>query len=79
MCILKFYCRTCQRNTNHGIISFEHSLPQGNFSTLQCLSCDTGSFSVMYEKGQEAPLFNSRRVSEILGDDEQNVSVCQEC
>lgn len=63
MCILKYPCLTCQRDTNHGIVSFEHTLPDYNFSTLQCLSCDTGAFRMQYVKGQQAPLYNSQRVS----------------
>lgn len=77
MPILRYYCRTCLRNTNHGIVSFEHDLPNHNFSYLQCLSCDTGAFCVQYDKKQEVPLFNSRRVSDVLGHgDEQPSDIC---
>lgn len=64
--ILKFYCRSCCRDTNHGIVSFEHQLPHFNFSTIQCLACDTGSFPVKYAKDQQAPLYNSARVHDSL-------------
>lgn len=70
MCIL-FYCRGCGKNTQHEIVSFEHALPNHNFATLECLKCETSAFSVQYDKGQQAPLYNSSRVSEILMDDEQ--------
>lgn len=75
--IIGFYCRTCDRPTNHGIVSFEHTLPNKNFAMLQCLECDTGAFSVEYPKDQEAPLSNNQRILDRFPcTDEQPENVC---
>lgn len=66
MSILKYYCRGCEKTTNHGVIHQEHSLPNFNFSTLQCLACDRSAFSVQYLKSQDAPDYNSQRVTDVL-------------
>ncbi len=74
--IVKYYCRTCGRLTNHGEIAKEHSMPELNFSTLQCLACDTGSFSVQYPKEETSASTDSRRVTDVCGNEEQNDSLC---
>ena len=63
--ILKFFCRSCDRSTNHGIISMEHSLPNHDFAKLQCLACDHGAFSVQYDR-RRTPSFTSQRVDDVL-------------
>lgn len=73
---LNYYCRKCGQNTQHEIVSFEHTLPNHNFATLECLKCEAPAFSVQYDKGQEAPLYNSLRVSEVLMDDAQPTDIC---
>ena len=53
----------CGKNTNHKIVSSEHSLPNHNFSTIQCVTCESEPFNVQYDKGQETPLSHNQRVS----------------
>lgn len=61
--IIGYACISCKRPTNHGIIFVEESLPTHNLATLQCLSCDTGSFTVKYAKEEDYPSSNSQRVT----------------
>ena len=64
MSILRGYpCTTCMRPTNHGIVSHEHSLPNYNFSYIQCLSCDSGAFAVQYSKEEFTPTSGSVKVT----------------
>ncbi len=64
--VIGYVCRTCQRPTNHGVVSHEHDLPDHNYSYIQCLSCDTGAFAVAYSKDEKTPSSNSQRVSDLL-------------
>lgn len=66
MCIIEYWCRRCARNTNHGIVSFEHDLPRFNYSFIQCLACDMGAFAVKYGKDLVSPESTSTRVSDVL-------------
>ena len=63
MNILTYYCRTCSKYTNHKIVSSEYSLPNHNFSTIQCITCESEPFNVQYNKEQETPLPDSQRVA----------------
>jgi hypothetical protein len=74
---VSFYCRHCNKNTEHAIVSYEHDLPNFNFSFIKCThGCDTLAFAVQYDKSRTHPLSNSRRVSDILGDsDEQPTDI----
>lgn len=75
MAKISYPCRKCGINTLHEVESFNHEKPAHNESVIGCTKCDTPSFVVVYDKGQQAPNAMSRRGIEVLCQDEQPTDI----
>lgn len=69
--IIKYYCRYCKEVTNHNVLHSTFDLPEKNFSLLKCLRDQESAFNVEFSKEEIKPSDTSRRVSDVLANNEE--------